>query len=53
MAAPSACNKKPWEFYVIKNKGVQDEVKSKIMFSNFNSPLMLSQLLKWVLGLDE
>ena len=19
MAAPSACNKKPWEFYVIKN----------------------------------
>lgn len=41
MAAPSACNKKPWEFYVIKNKEIQDKIKSKIMFSNFNSPLMI------------
>lgn len=41
MAAPSACNKQPWEFYVIKNKEKQDLIKSKIMFSNFNSPIMI------------
>ena len=28
MAAPSACNKQPWEFYVIKNKEKQDLIKS-------------------------
>lgn len=27
MAAPSACNKTPWEFYVIKNKEIQKEIK--------------------------
>lgn len=41
MAAPSACNKQPWEFYVIRNKEKQDLIKSKIMFSNFNSPIMI------------
>ena len=41
MAAPSACNKQPWEFYVIRSKEKQDLIKSKIMFSNFNSPIMI------------
>lgn len=41
MAAPSACNKQPWEFYVIQNKQIQDEIKSKIMYSKYNSPLMI------------
>lgn len=41
MAAPSACNKKPWEFYVIKNKELQDQIKKKIMFCNYNSPLLI------------
>ena len=41
MAAPSACNKQPWEFYVIKNKEKQDLIKKKIMFCNFNSPLLI------------
>ncbi len=41
MAAPSACNKKPWEFYVIKNKELQNEIKKKIMFCNYNSPLLI------------
>ena len=31
MAAPSACNKQPWEFYVIKDKEKQDQIKKKIM----------------------
>ena len=41
MAAPSACNKQPWEFYVIKNKELQNSIKSKVMFSNYNSPLLI------------
>ena len=41
MAAPSACNKKPWEFYVIKNKDLQDSLKKKILFCNYNSPLII------------
>lgn len=41
MAAPSACNKQPWEFYVIRNKDKQDQIKSKIMYSKFNSPIMI------------
>ena len=41
MAAPSACNKQPWEFYVIQNKEIQNELKKKIMFCNYNSPLMI------------
>lgn len=41
MAAPSACNKQPWEFYVIKNKEIQDKIKSRIMYSKYNSPIMI------------
>ena len=41
MAAPSACNKQPWEFYVVENKEKQDQIKSKIMYSKFNSPIMI------------
>jgi len=41
MAAPSACNKQPWEFYVIENQEIQNQIKSKIMYSNFNSPIMI------------
>lgn len=41
MAAPSACNKQPWEFYVIQNKSLQEEIKKKIMYCNYNSPLLI------------
>ena len=41
MAAPSACNKQPWEFYIVKNKEKQEEIKTKTMFSKFNSPLLI------------
>ncbi|MCI5938490.1 MAG: nitroreductase family protein [Bacilli bacterium] len=41
MAAPSACNKTPWEFYVIKNKEIQKEIKLSCKNYNFNSPLLI------------
>lgn len=41
MAAPSACNKRPWEFYVIKNKELLDKVKHASRFSNHNAPLAI------------
>lgn len=41
MAAPSALNKQPWEFYVIKNKKVQERIKTSVPHYNFNSPLLI------------
>ena len=41
MAAPSACNKKPWEFYVIKDKDIQEKLKKAIMYGNYNSNINL------------
>lgn len=39
MAAPSACNKRPWEFYVIKNADVREQLKQVSKYSNMNSSL--------------
>ena len=41
MSGPSACNKKPWEFYVITNEKVLDELKSATKFSKFSSKLAI------------
>ena len=41
MCAPSACNKKPWEFYVIKDEEKLAEVKKASPFSNHNAPLAI------------
>ena len=41
MAAPSACNKQPWEFYVIKNSELLDDVKKIGRYTNFNSPCVI------------
>lgn len=41
MAAPSACNKCPWEFYVVKNPSVQEELKKASRYSSYNSPLII------------
>ena len=30
MSGPSACNKKPWEFYVVTNEGKLEELKSAL-----------------------
>ena len=41
MTAPSACNKQPWEFYVIKNKETLAKIKKASMFSRYNAPLAI------------
>ncbi len=41
MAAPSACNKRPWFFYVVKNPEKLKQVKRASMFANKNSSLVI------------
>lgn len=41
MAAPSACNKQPWEFYVVKSEEKLNEIKMVSKYSNFNAPLAI------------
>ena len=41
MAAPSACNKQPWEFFVIKNPELLEKVKHIGRYTNFNSPCVI------------
>lgn len=41
MAAPSACNKRPWEFYVVKSKQLQDRLRTVSRYSNMNSSLII------------
>ncbi len=41
MAAPSARNMQPWEFYVVKNKELQQEIKNNFKNYNFNSTLTI------------
>jgi len=41
MAAPSAHNKQPWEFYVIKSKDIQEKIRGLHEYYNRNSDLMI------------
>ena len=41
MSAPSACNKQPWEFYVVKNAEVLEKVKKSGLFTNKKAPLAI------------
>ena len=41
MSGPSACNKTPWEFYVVRNGTKLDKVKKASLFSRFNSSLVI------------
>ena len=41
MSGPSACNRKPWDFYVITNEEVLSELKSASKFSRFSSKLAI------------
>ncbi len=41
MCAPSACNRRPWEFYVIQNEEILAKVKKTTLFSNKNAPLAI------------
>lgn len=39
MSGPSACNKKPWEFYVVTNADVIKELRGTTKFTNMNAGL--------------
>jgi nitroreductase len=41
MSGPSACNKKPWEFYVVTNEAKLEELKGASKFTKFNSKLAI------------
>lgn len=41
MSGPSACNKKPWEFYVITNKEKLEELKKASKFTKISAPLAM------------
>ena len=41
MAGPSAVNKRPWEFYVIKSDEGLKKVKKSSLFSKFDAPLAI------------
>lgn len=41
MSGPSACNKRPWEFYVITNGEVLEELRTASKFSGISAPLAI------------
>ncbi len=41
MSGPSACNKRPWEFYVVTNEDKLKELKSASMFTKISAKLAI------------
>ena len=41
MSGPSACNKRPWEFYVVTNEDKLKELKSASMFTKISAKLVI------------
>ncbi len=41
MAAPSACNKQPWEFLVVTNNEVKSEIRSILPYGNYEAPVAI------------
>ena len=41
MSGPSACNKRPWEFYVITNEDKLKELRKASRFGRFSAPLAI------------
>lgn len=41
MSGPSACNKRPWEFYVVTNKEKMEELKSASRFTKITATLAI------------
>ena len=41
MSGPSACNRRPWEFYVVTNEKVLEELKSSTMFTKITAKLAI------------
>lgn len=42
MAAPNACNSLPWEFVVITDPNLMDELRSKMRFGGYNAPAAIA-----------
>jgi nitroreductase len=38
MCAPSACNSQPWEFIVVTQSELLDQIRSKLLFARYNAP---------------
>lgn len=41
MSGPSACNRRPWEFYVIKNEETLDKLRGATRYTNMVAPLAI------------
>lgn len=41
MAAPSSCNKKPWQFYIVKNESKKEEIRQVTRSNNIISPVYI------------
>lgn len=41
MAAPSATNRKPWEFVVVTEPGILDSLRKALPFGRYNAPLAI------------
>lgn len=41
MSGPSACNKQPWEFYVVTNEDVLEKLRSASMFTKMKAPMAI------------
>ncbi len=41
MSGPSACNRRPWDFYVVTNEKVLEELKSSTMFTKITAKLAI------------
>ena len=41
MSGPSACNKKPWEFYVVTNEKTLEDLKSASRFTKISAKLAI------------
>ena len=41
MSGPSACNRKPWHFYVIKNESILEQLRTASRFTGMHAPLAI------------
>lgn len=41
MAAPSACNKQPWAFYIVQNSDKKEALRKVSKYSNYQAPLAI------------
>lgn len=41
MAAPSACNRRPWEFYVVRSAEKLEALRAATRYTDYNAPLIV------------